>query len=186
MNDKKAVLEGLLFLAGEEGIDFITIQKVLDIDGETLTILINEFDQSLKAADRGLMLVELGNKYKLSTKSIHHNYYEKLVENNSSFNFTNATLETLAIIAYKQPVTRVDVEQVRGVNSDSIIRRLLANSLIKEVGRKETLGRPLMYEVTSEFLDVFNLQSIEELPKIDLENENLQQQNIFNTKFNEE
>lgn len=187
MKEKLAILEGSLFIAGEEGMDFLTIQKVLGVDGASLNELINEYDQELKKDSRGVMLVQLGNKYKLTTKPQHHDYYQRIVENTNSFNFSNASLETLAIIAYNQPVTRVEVENIRGVNSDHIIRRLMAHALIKEAGRKDSIGKPMMYEVTNEFLDVFNLQSIEELPKLNIhEEEENEQQNIFNTRFVEE
>ena len=186
MKESMPILEGILFLAGDEGVDANAIKLVLDCDDETLNELVKEYKEKLKDKDRGLMLVELGNKYKLSTKPEHFEHYQKLVDNPTNFSFSNAALETLAIIAYNQPVTRLEIENIRGVGSDSMVRKLLAKSLIKEVGRKETLGRPMMYEVTEEFLDVFNLESINELPELKDVELDEEEQNIFNTKFSEE
>ena len=186
MNQKIAVIEGILFLAGDEGVDVNGLKLVLEEDDNQVKELISEFKARLKNEDRGLMLVELGNKYKLSTKPEHFEYYQKLISNPTNFAFSNAALETLAIIAYNQPVTRVEIEKIRGVNSDSMVRKLVAKSLIKEVGRKDTMGRPMMYEITDDFLDVFNLQSIEELPELKDVQLDEDEQNIFNTRFSEE
>ncbi|MDF9867657.1 segregation and condensation protein B [Bacilli bacterium PM5-3] len=186
MENKAAILEGILFLAGDEGVDLEAIKLVLDCSNEMAIELINKYKEKLQDVERGLMLVELGNKYKLSTKPEHFEYYQKLVDNPTSFSFSNAALETLAIIAYNQPVTRVEIENIRGVGSDAMVRKLVAKSLIKEVGRKESPGRPMMYAITDEFLDVFNLQSIDELPELKDVELDEEDQNIFNTRFREE
>jgi segregation and condensation protein B len=181
------ILEGILFIAGDEGADNKAIKMALDINDLELKNLVEEYKKLLKDENRGLMLVELGNKYKLSTKPEHFEYYQKLVDNPTNFSFSNAALETLAIIAYNQPITRVEIESIRGVSSDAMIRKLVAKSLIKEVGRKDSPGRPLMYAVTDDFLDVFNLESIDELPELkDVNLEEDEQQSIFATRFVEE
>ncbi|MDL2211598.1 SMC-Scp complex subunit ScpB [Erysipelotrichaceae bacterium OttesenSCG-928-M19] len=186
MDNNIAVLEGLLFLAGDEGIDNESIKTVLDIDDDEITGLISQIKDSLKSADRGLMLVSLGNKYKMSTKPEHFEYYQKLVANPSNFIFSNAALETLAIIAYNQPITRLDIENIRGVNSDNMVRKLVARSLVKEVGRKDTIGRPMLYAITDDFLDVFNLTSLDELPELANIELDEDEKDIFATRFVEE
>ena len=186
MNNQCAIVEGLLFLAGDEGISKENIKQVLECDDEVVEGIFVKLNNDLLKENRGLRLVKLGNKYKLTTKPEHFEYYQKLVDNPVNFTFSNAALETLAIIAYNQPITRLEIENIRGVNSDSMIRKLSAKSLIKEVGRKESLGRPMLYAITEDFLDVFNLQSIEELPKLQNIVFDEEEKDIFKTRFSEE
>lgn len=186
MKNMLPIIEGLLFLTGDEGIGIDEIKLVLEIEDDQIKLLLEEFKQSLNNENRGLILVELGQRYKLTTKPQHFDYYQKLVDNPINFTFSNAALETLAIIAYNQPVTRLEIEKIRGVNSDNMVRKLLAKSLVKEAGQKESLGRPMTYEVTNEFLDIFNLQSIEELPELENIEFNDEDQDIFTTRFMEE
>ncbi len=184
---KIAILEGLLFLAGDEGLNDEIIKEVLEIDEIELNELVEQLKHELQNPQRGLVLLKLSNKYKLATKKEHYEYYEKLVDNPTNFTFSNAALETLAIIAYNQPITRIEVEKIRGVNSDNIIRRLLNRSLIKESGRKEGLGRAMTYSITDDFLNVFNLKSIDELPKLKNLNLDLDDNlNIFETNFKDD
>lgn len=185
-NEQLAILEGLLFVAGEEGVDNENVKLVLNIDDNKVKELVTAFKETLQADNRGLMLVTLGNKYKLTTKPEHFAYYNKLIDNSSNFSFSNAALETLAIVAYNQPLTRVEVENIRGVNSDGMIRKLVAKSLLREVGRRETVGRPMMYEVTPEFMDYFNLTNLEELPDLtDIEMGEENEASIFESQFKE-
>lgn len=185
-NDRLAILEGLLFVAGEEGVNNENVKLVLGVDDDKVKELITEFKTLLQAENRGLMLVTLGNKYKLTTKPKHFEYYNKLIDNATNFSFSNAALETLAIVAYNQPLTRIDIESIRGVNSDGMIRKLVAKSLLKEVGRRETVGRPMMYEVTDEFMDYFNLTNLDELPDLtDVEIGEESEASIFDSRFKE-
>ena len=98
---------------------------------------------------------------------------------------SNAALETLAIIAYNQPISRVAIEEIRGVGCDAMIRKLVAKALIKEVGREETPGRPILYGVTDEFMDAFSLASLDELPELKEIKADFDQDDIFNTKYTE-
>jgi len=184
--DKQAVLEGVLFVVGEEGLTFDSIQKIMNIDTASLHELIDQYKKELENPNRGMRLVLFGDKYKLATKPEHFEYYQRIKESSNEFKFSNASLETLAIIAYNQPITRLEVENKRGVNCDHIIRRLMSYSLIKEAGQKDTVGRPMMYEVTHEFLDLFNLTSIDQLPELNLEEFEEEEKNIFNTRFTKE
>ncbi len=162
----KAVLEGLLFVVGEEGLTLEQIEDVLEIDEETSKSLIMELKKDYEDASRGLRIDFLGNRFKLTTKFEHKEYYQKLIENPLTNTLSQAALETLAIIAYNEPITRVQVDAIRGVGSVNIIRKLVAKGFIKESGRSELPGRPILYETTNEFLDYFGLSSVEDLPDI--------------------
>ncbi len=162
----KAVLEGLLFVVGEEGLTLEQIEDVLEIDEETSKSLIMELKKDYEDPSRGLRIDFLGNRFKLTTKFEHKEYYQKLIENPLTNTLSQAALETLAIIAYNEPITRVQVDAIRGVGSVNIIRKLVAKGFIKESGRSELPGRPILYETTNEFLDYFGLSSVEDLPDI--------------------
>ena len=160
----KAVLEGLLFVVGEDGLTLEQIQDVLEIGEDESKNLIRELKKDYEEEDRGLRIDFLGNRFKLTTKFEHKKYYQKLIENPETNTLSQAALETLAIIAYNEPITRIQVDAIRGVSSTSIIRKLTAKGFIKESGRSDIPGRPILYETTNEFLDYFGLSSIEELP----------------------
>lgn len=162
----KAVLEGLLFVVGEEGLTLEQIEDVLEIDEEASKSLIMELKKDYEDPSRGLRIDFLGNRFKLTTKFEHKEYYQKLIENPLTNTLSQAALETLAIIAYNEPITRVQVDAIRGVGSVNIIRKLVAKGFIKESGRSELPGRPILYETTNEFLDYFGLSSVEDLPDI--------------------
>ena len=163
----KAVLEGLLFVVGEDGLTIEQIEDVLEITEEEAKELVMELKKDHSDSSRGLRIDFLGNRFKITTKFEHKDYYQKLLENPDTNTLSQAALETLAIIAYNEPITRVQVDALRGVNSVSIIRKLQAKRLIKENGRSELTGRKILYETTNEFLDYFGLSSIEELPNIE-------------------
>ena len=163
----KAVLEGLLFVVGEDGLTLEQIEDVLELDEDASKNLIMELKKDYEGEDRGLRIDFLGNRFKLTTKFEHKAYYQKLIENPDTNSLSQAALETLAIIAYNEPITRVQVDAIRGVGSVSIIRKLVAKGFIKESGRSELPGRPILYETTNEFLDYFGLASTSDLPKID-------------------
>ena len=163
----KAVLEGLLFVVGEDGLTLEQIEDVLEIEEEEAKNLIMELKKDYEAEDRGLRIDFLGNRFKITTKFEHKEYYQKLIENPETNTLSQAALETLAIIAYNEPITRIQIDAIRGVGSVSILRKLVAKGFIKESGRSELPGRPILYETTNEFLDYFGLSSIEDLPKIE-------------------
>lgn len=163
----KAVLEGLLFVVGEDGLTIEQISNVLNVDDTEAKELIRNLKKDYELEDRGLRIDFLGNRFKLTTKFEHKEYYQKLIENPETNFLSQAALETLAIIAYNEPLTRVQVDEIRGVSTVSIIRKLVAKGFIKESGRSELPGRPILYETTHEFLDYFCLSSLEDLPKIE-------------------
>ena len=163
----KAVLEGLLFVVGENGLTIDQIIDVLGIEEEEAKAVLMELKKDYEDENRGLRIDFLGNRFKITTKFEHKEYYQKLIENPETNFLSQAALETLAIIAYNEPITRVQVDTIRGVGSTSIIRKLVAKGFIKECGRSEIPGRPILYETTHEFLDYFGLSSIEDLPNIE-------------------
>ncbi len=162
----KAVLEGLLFVVGEEGLTMDQIEDILSINNLDAQELLRSLKHDYEDDSRGVRIDFLGNRFKLTTKSEHRNYYQKLIETPSSNVLTQPALETLAIIAYNEPITRVKVDELRGVGSTQIIRKLVAKGFVKEVGRSDLPGRPILYQTTNEFLDYFGLATIEDLPDI--------------------
>ncbi len=183
----KAVLEGLLFLSGNEGISIEEIIKILEVDEKEALELLEILKKEYESDDRGVSLKKMGGVYKLTTKSEHKKYYEKLAEENLMKSLSQSALETLAIIAYNEPVTRLEVDEYRGVNSSQIIRNLAARDFIKEVGRSEALGRPILWGITDEFLDYFGINSKDELPKIEeLKEDKEEDLDLYNSKYKEE
>lgn len=166
--DKKAILEGLLFVVGEDGLTVEQIGDVLEIDCDEVKELIMSLKNDYEEIDRGIRIDFLGNKLKLTTKREHKKYYQKLIENPETNSLSQTALEVLAIIAYNGPITRVEVDKLRGVSSSQMMRKLVAKGLIKESGRSSMPGRPIFYEVTSEFLDYFGLSTIDDLPKLEV------------------
>lgn len=187
---KKAVLEGLLFVVGEEGLTFDQIEDVLEIDEEESKRLLYELKHDYEDENRGLRIDFLGNRFKLTTKYEHREYYQKLLENPETNTLSQAALETLAIIAYNEPITRVQIDAMRGVGSTQIIRKLVAKGFIKEVGRSDLPGRPILYETTSEFLDYFGLSTIKDLPDMnsfieESEREEKEESDLYTSKYKE-
>ena len=162
----KAVLEGLLFVVGEDGLTIDQIKDVLNINDDEVLNLLKELREDYEKDDRGIRINFLGNCFKLTTKEEHKDYYQKLLENPTTNKLSQAALETLAIIAYNEPITRISIDNLRGVSTVQIIRKLVAKGLIKESGRSDLPGRPILYETTNEFLDYFGLSRKEDLPDI--------------------
>ena len=166
-SELNGIIEGLLFVAGDEGISLEQLSAILEVNGESLELLMDEFMNGYNShPDRGLEVIRYSKRYKLLTRAICHPYVQKLYEDSSSLQFSQAALETLAIIAYKGPVTRVEIEEIRGVSCDMMIRKLLARNLIREAGRLDTPGMPYTYMVTEQFMDTFSLTSLDELPEL--------------------
>ena len=187
----KAVIEGLLFVVGDDGLDLDEISKILEISKDETKELIKELQNDYQSSDRGIRIDFLGDKLKLTTKKEHNMYYQKLLTTEDNNTLSQAALETLAIIAYNQPITRVKVDELRGISNNHIIRKLVAKGLIKESGRSNMPGRPILYETTSEFLDYFGLSSIDELPDMrdfleEEEKEREEDVDLYQSKYKEE
>lgn len=174
----KSIIEGLLFLAGDEGLTVKQLSEVLDQRSEVIIDALKDMKKSFKKAGRGLQIISIAGGYQLATLPDHAPYFEKLAYSPSRSSLSQAALETLSIIAYRQPITRIDIEEIRGVKSERAIHTLVNKDLIEEVGRAEAIGRPILYGTTKAFLDYFGLGSLVDLPEMDeFENtENLEEE----------
>lgn len=184
--NKIAVLEGLLFAVGDDGLTIEQIIDILEIEKQEAFEIIDELKKNYDDNNRGIRIHFLGNTFKLTTKSEHHMYYEKLLVDEENNTLSNSALETLAIIAYNEPITRVQVDEIRGVQTGQLVRKLVAKGLIKECGRSNMPGRPILYKTTSEFLDYFGLSTIDDLPKISILEEESKEVDLYNSKYSEE
>ena len=164
MTNYISVLEGLLFVAGDDGITLEEASYILELERSAVRQLLDELKKRLEDENSGLELLLTASHYKLVTKASLKSYIEKYAVSRYSSQLSQASLETLAIIAYKQPVTRVDIESIRGVQSSGSIQKLLLRDLIEEAGRLETPGRPKLYKTTAYFMDYFGLESLDALP----------------------
>ena len=161
-----AILEGLLFLCGDDGLSIEQAAASMDATEEYVAELFDELQKYYLQESRGIEIARFGEKYRFLSKASIHEVAKKLFQTSTEAKLSNAALETLAIIAYKQPITRVEIEEIRGVGADVMLRKLVARGLIQEDGRSEAAGRPILYSVTDEFLDSFKLLSLDELPEL--------------------
>lgn len=180
------VLEGILFVVGDEGITLNALCNTMNIDLEKAKELLKELKQNYEKEDRGIRISYLGDAFKLTTKKEHKEYYQNLVNSAETNLLSQAALETLAIIAYNQPITRVEVDELRGVASSFMIRKLVAKGLVKEAGKSTLPGRPNLYKTTSDFLDYFGLATINDLPKITNSSETEENEDLFTSIYKEE
>lgn len=163
--EKKAIIESLLFISVEP-LAVEQIAEIVNLSREDVLVLLDEIKQDMEKPERGICLIEVANGFKMVTKEQYMEYVEKILKPQTT-SLSHAALETLAIIAYKQPVTRAEIEQIRGVKVDGVLNNLMERSLIKEVGRKEGPGRPIVYGTTNEFLTYFGLKNLSELPSLE-------------------
>ncbi|MBR4421618.1 MAG: SMC-Scp complex subunit ScpB [Erysipelotrichaceae bacterium] len=175
----EAVTEGLLFLVGEDGVKVEQLAAALDRSMEDTKIILENIQRKYSSELYGIELVGYGSVYKFVTKKDIHPYAQKLFGEAKTNNLSAAALETLAIIAYKQPITRVEIEELRGVSADVMLRKLQARNLIREAGRSEAVGRPILYEVTEEFMDAFKLYTLNELPDLPEYSKQDENENLF-------
>lgn len=184
----KAIVESLLFAAGDEGLSLKQISVVLEVEENMAEQIIQDLLDDYENENRGITIVQFAGTYQLATKKENASYLRKLVEVPSSSSLSQAALETLAIIAYKQPITRVEIEEIRGVKSERPLHTLIGKVLIKEVGRFEGTGRAYLYGTTKEFLECFGLKNLDELPPLPekFEDDFVQEEaDLFFEKFQE-
>lgn len=182
----EAIVEGLLFVVGEDGLTLNQLMDIVDVDMDTVKEVLSNLKEKYEDESSGIRMNFLGNTFKLTTKKEHKQYFQKLLENPESNVLTQAALETLAIIAYNEPITRIEVDEIRGVSSSQMIRKLVAKDFIKEVGRSDAVGRPILYKTTSEFLDYFGLSTIDDLPKFEnFVSENQEDTDLYHSKYTE-
>ncbi|CAI3486007.1 SMC-Scp complex subunit ScpB [Enterococcus cecorum] len=160
-------LEALLFVAGDEGMSINELSYVLSLSTEQVFEGLVQLNQKYKEDETcAIELKEYANRYMMTTKGKYQNLLQKYSQSPMAARLSQAALETLAVIAYKQPLTRMEVDQIRGVNSSASIQKLLNFQLIEEKGRLEVPGRPRIYATTDYFMDYFGLKNIDELPDI--------------------
>src|SRR5437764_6692943 len=162
----KAIAEALIFVA-EEPLDPKSIAKVLHLDQPAVDEAIQSLVEEYNTRTGGLQLREIAGGWQISTRPEHHEHVRAFLKSRPSAKLSLASLETLAVIAYKQPITVPEILEIRGVQSPSAIKTLLDKRLIKACGRKETIGRPMMYGTSKEFLLQFGLKDLSELPSIE-------------------
>lgn len=163
--ERESVLEALLFLSGEV-LTLPTIKEIMDITEPEAKRLMGELIAEYQERNSGLLIVEIAHGYQMVTNPGCADWVKKFRSTHASSKLSMPALETLAIIAYKQPIIRAEIEQIRGVNSDSAIKTLYEKRLIKIMGRKEAPGRPFLYGTTREFLQYFGLKDLTELPTL--------------------
>ena len=161
-----SIIESLLFASGEP-LTLKQIASIIKLSSKRTKDLLKDMAVKYRQKSRGIKILNSDDRYSLVTKTENSYYVEELLGNNSRQSLSQASLETLAIIAYKQPITRIDIDEIRGVKSDRAISTLVERELIKENGRLSVPGRPIIYGTTEEFLKYFGLENINEIPGIE-------------------
>ena len=163
--NEKGRIEAILFVAGD-AVDIRDLARALDTDEKKLDRTLNEMASEYDYEQRGFLLKRFGTKVQLATRSLYAEDVVRLLQPVQKQSLGQAAMETLAVVAYKQPVTRAEVEQIRGVKCDYSLQSLANRGLIQEVGRKDTIGRPILFGTTDEFLSRFGIESLEDLPPL--------------------
>ncbi len=163
LKDAEAIIEGILFAAGDP-VDIERISDILDIDIKSTRAVLTALSDKYDEEKRGLKIIRLEDSYQMCTRGEYNEYISRLAEPRRMQTLSNAAMEVLSIVAYKQPVTRAVIEQIRGVSCDTLVNRLLERNLIQEIGRLDTPGRPMLFGTNDEFLRCFGISSVTELP----------------------
>ena len=161
----EAAIEAILFTMGES-VEAEKIAVAIEHDVDTTVRIIHNMMDKYENEDRGIKIIELEGSFQLCTKEEYYDNLIRICSQPRQYTLTDAALETLSIIAYKQPVTKIEIEKIRGVNSDRSVNKLVELELVKEVGRLDAPGRPMLFGTTEEFLRTFGVGSIDELPVI--------------------
>lgn len=163
---QEAIIEAVLFTMGES-VESTKLAEVIEADVATLREIIRDMQgRLLEGEERGISIIEIDGAYQMCTKGEMYEYLIKIAKSPRKYVLTDTVLETLSIIAYKQPITRLEIEKVRGVSCDHAVNRLVELDLIKELGRLDAPGRPLLFGTTEQFLRSFGVKSLEELPEL--------------------
>ena len=167
MEDKesKSVIESLLFISGEP-MTIDSIKKITEIDKNKIDVLVKELISDYSHRNSGLLVIEVAEGVQMVTNPASSPYIKKLISTAVPTKLSQPSIETLSIIAYKQPIIKAEIEAIRGVNSDGVVKTLLERRMLKILGRKEVPGRPLMYGTTKDFLQYFGLKDLTELPTL--------------------
>lgn len=167
LKEAEKIIEGILFAAGDP-VEIERIADILDIDEKSARVIMTALMDKYDEDSRGIQIIRLEDSYQMCTRGEYSEYISKLAEPRRAQTLSNASMEVLSIIAYKQPVTRSVIEQIRGVSCDALVNRLLERNLIQEVGRLDTPGRPMLFGTSDEFLRCFGLSSITDLPNYEI------------------
>lgn len=178
-SNMEAIVEGLLYVVGEDGVRVEQLAMAIDKSLEDTKIILENIQRKYASELYGIELVGYGSVYKFITKKDIYPYAQLLFGAAKTSTLSQAALETLAIIAYKQPITRIEIEELRGVSADVMLRKLQARNLIREAGRSDAVGRPILYEVTEEFMDSFKLYTLNELPDLPEYTQQEESENLF-------
>lgn len=163
--EMEAIIESILFTMGES-VEVSRIAKVIEQDTETTRKMIRNMMDQYEEEGRGIRIIELEDSFQMCTKKEMYEYLIRIAKQPKRYVLTDVVLETLSIIAYKQPITKIEIERIRGVKSDHAVNKLIEYNLVAEVGRMDTPGRPILFGTTEEFLRRFSVQSVDELPGI--------------------
>lgn len=168
INKLEGVIEAILFTMGES-VELNKIAAAIEHDKETTRKIIHRMMDKYEAEDRGVRIIELEDAFQMCTKTQMYEYLIRVAKQPKKYVLTDVLLETLSIIAYKQPVTKLEIEKIRGVKSDHAVNKLVEYNLVCERGRMEAPGKPILFGTTEEFLRRFSIQSVEELPSLNPE-----------------
>lgn len=161
----KGIIESILFAAGRE-VRITELMSALELSSDEVIKAVNGLKQSYKNEDRGLEIINIEDAYQLCTKKENYEYIYPIFDKRSKPNLSQAAMETLAIIAYNPRITRAEIETIRGVNSDGTIYKLLDYNLIEEAGKLDAPGKPMTYKTSNEFLKMFGISNLQELPEL--------------------
>ncbi len=165
MKELEAAIEAILFTMGKS-VEVSKIAAAIDKDEQTTKNLIYNLMKKYEKDVRGIQIIELEDKFQLCTKAKYYEYLVKIASQPKKHILTDTLLETLSIIAYKQPITKVEIDQIRGVKSDHAVNKLVEYELVEEVGRKDAIGRPILFATTEQFLRCFGVSSLADLPTL--------------------
>ncbi|MDT3764259.1 SMC-Scp complex subunit ScpB [Priestia filamentosa] len=183
-----SIIEALLFTVGDEKATLEQISAALELSLQETKECMEEFQTFYAQSERGMSVLEIAGGYQLATRKEYSEYIKRLISVPTHQSLSQAALETLAIIAYRQPITRLEVEDIRGVKTDRALQTLVAKALVKEVGRAEGAGRAILYGTTDDFLAHFGFKTLEELPPLPeefYEEEVEKEADLFFEKMNE-
>ncbi len=167
----ESIIESLIFSYGD-ALSLDKICEIIELDKKTAKNLMKNFMDKYNSENKGIIIREINDKYQMCSNPQYYDYVTKLYQIRQKQALSQAAYEVLAIIAYNQPITKAKIEQIRGVNSDSAVTRLLERNLVKEAGKLDVPGRPRLFETTDEFLRCFGFKSIRDLPMLDIQDLN--------------
>lgn len=166
IREAQAALEAILFAMGDS-VELSALAKALELDIETTRRLLNDLMEKYQKEERGIQIVEINGSYQMCTKKEYCQYLIRIALQPKKPVLTDVMLETLSIIAYKQPVTKAEIEKIRGVKSDHAVNKLIEYNLVAEIGRLDVPGKPILLGTTEEFLRSFGMQNLDSLPEMD-------------------